>query len=273
MEEEKKVPNTSEPNPNGGEQVKTTDLEDENSQGQPAPTGEGNQEGEPNQEGEGTTQAKPKQDRKTDAEYARERRERKAREEAEKKAREDEIRRQAVFEVKSSQVTSEELNELDLAKVDDEDQLFLVEELRKAKASGDENPVATAYKELFKKQKADKVAQEEKVKKDQADEERRKAIVAKDQANFKAKFGKTTAEVIKNEPEFVKSDYFKLIYEDKGNFTEVYGLYLESKKNQSTVAKQEGSFPTSSEGAPGANAGEETEEDFKKRWIAEHGHW
>ena len=271
MEEKEKILDTSESNPDEGEQVDESDLEEEGKEGEKSPTGDENQEGQKAEE-EGKTQAKPKQDRKTDAQYAEERRKRKEREEAQRKAREEEIRRQAVFEVKSGQVTADELGELGLAKIEDEDQLFLVESLRKAKAEGVENPQAAAYQALFKKQYADKAEAKAKSEAEAKAEQRKKEIVAQDQAAFKAKFGKTTAEVLKEDAEF-KERFGHLIDPDKGNFTPLYEAYLAMKKEQSVAAKQEGSFPTSSTGAAESGDDKESDEDFKKRWTAEHGHW
>ena len=274
MDEKEKVPPTSEPNPDEGNQVNASDLENEKDGqgGQTKPTGEENQEGQPNQEEGGKPNGQAKQDRKTDAQYAEERRQRKAREEARQKAREEEIRRQAVFEVKSGQVTADELKELDLDKVENEDQLFLVESLRKAKAEGVENPQAEAYKALFKKQTADRAQAQAKSQAEEQAKQKRIATVAQDQANFKAKFGKTTAEVMKGEPEFMQI-FGNLIDEDKGNFTELYTAYTSMKDEQSKAAKGEGSFPTDSSGSTGKGGAEESDEDFKKRYIAEHGHW
>lgn len=272
MEEEKKVPPTSEPNPDEGDQVKESDLTDEAGKEEPKPTGEGSQEGE-GKEGADETQAKPRQSRKTDAEYARERRERKAREEAERKAREEEIRRQAVFEVKSGQVTAEELRQLDIEKVEDDDQLFLVEQLRKAKAEGVENPEAAAYRALFKRQSAEKAQAKAKADADAEAERRQKEKVAEDQKAFKSKFGKTTGQVLAEEPEF-KELFGALIDPDKGNFTALYEAYQKLKKDQSSAAKREGAFPTDANGDSKKPAGaEESDEDFRRRWKATHGHW
>lgn len=272
MDEKEKVPPTSEPNPNEGEEVNTSDLDDkENQGGQPKPTGEDGQDGGTKPEEEGKDPAKPKQSRKTDAEYAEERRRRKEREESARKKREEEIRRQAVFDVKKEQVTAEELGELGLTSVADEDELFLVESLRKAKAEGVESPQVKAYQALREKQTKAKAEAEAKTKAEAAELERRKATVAKDQADFKAKFGKTTAEVIKNEPEFM--DLFgDLIDPDKGNFTPLYSAYMSMKSGQAEKAKAEGSFPIT----PSVNSGkegEESDEEFMKRWKAMHGHW
>ena len=274
MDEKEKVPPTSEPNPNEGNQVNASDLENEKDGqgGQTKPTGEENQEGQPKQEEGGKPNGQAKQDRKTDAQYAEERRQRKAREEARQKAREEEIRRQAVFEVKSGQVTADELKELDLDKVENEDQLFLVESLRKAKAEGVENPQAEAYKALFKKQAADRAQAQAKSQAEEQAKQKKIATVAQDQANFKAKFGKTTAEVMKSEPEFMQI-FGNLIDPDKGNFTELYTAYTSMKEEQSKAAKGEGSFPTDSSGSAGKGGAEESDEDFRKRYIAEHGHW
>lgn len=276
MEEEKKVQPTAEPNPNGeNEQVNPSDLEnEEGNQNQPNPEageGENPTENPESEEGGQNPSNPPKQDRKTDAKYAEERRQRKAREEQRQREREEQIRRQAVFEVKSGQVTAEELSELGLAKVEDEDQLFLVESLRKAKADGVENPQATAYQALFKKQTAEKAEAKAKADAQEAEKQKRLATVAQDQSNFKAKFGKTTAEVMKGEPDFMRL-FGNLIDQDKGNFTELYSAYTSMKQEQTNAAKNEGSFPTNSN-APSNNSGEESDEDFKKRWIAEHGRW
>lgn len=274
MEEEKKVPQTSEPNPNGeNEEVTDSDLDEEGQSASSPEAGdngkkpEGEDPKEPDEEGK-----KPnpqKQDRKTDAEYAEERRQRKAREEAAKKKREDEIRRQARFEVESSQVTSEELSELNLEKIEDEDQLFLVKCLRKAKADGVENPLATAYQDYFKKQTADKADAKAKAEAEETAKKELYAKVAKDQADFKAEFGKSTADVMKNEPEFMEL-FGRVVDQNKGNFTECYRVYSAMKKNQADNAKKEGEFPTAGDGKGSTT---ESDEDFKKRYIAQYGSW
>ena len=272
MEEEKKVTPTPEPNPNGENDVKPTDLEDEG-QTKTDPAEEGNEGGgsKPAAGNEGGTPNPPKQSRETDAANAERRRKAKEREEQRQREREEQIRRQAVFEVKSGQVTAEELSELGLAKVEDEDQLFLVESLRKAKADGAENPQAAAYQALFKKQSEDKAAAKAKSEAEEATKQRRIATVAQDQANFKAKFGKTTAEVMKSEEEFMEL-FGGLIDQDKGNFTELYTAYTQMKAGQRNDAKREGAIPTNSNGNGDQN-GEETDEEFKKRWAKKYGHW
>ena len=272
MEEENKIPTTSESNPNGDDQVNASDLEDDGQQTPPASTAEDGNSGDGAKQhtSEDGQKTQPKQGRKTDAQYAEERRQRKAREEAKQKAREEEIRRQAVFEVKSGQVTAEELKELDLDKVEDEDQLFLVESLRKAKADGVENPQAEAYRALFKKQTAGKGEAKAKAEAEKAEKEKITALVAEDQKNFKAKYGKTTADVLENEPEFKELFGNSL---QPGNFTSLYTAYTALKKNQSDTAKKQGSFPTGASGDSQGNGQTETDDEFKKRWIAEHGRW
>ena len=273
MEEENKVQPTSEPNPNGENDVKPTDLEEEGKkpEGQANEGNDGAKGKKPEESEEGKPSNPPKQNRKTDAQYAEERRQRKAKEEAERKKREEEIRRQAVFEVKSGQVTADELKELDLDKVEDEDQLFLVESLRKAKADGTENPQAAAYRALFKKQLEDKAAAKAKSDAEEATKQRRIATVAQDQANFKAKFGKTTAEVMKNEEEFMQL-FGGLIDQDKGNFTELYTVYQTMKSSQREEAKREGAIPTGGNGNTDPNV-EESDKEFKERYTKKYGHW
>lgn len=275
MEEKEKVQPTSEPNPNGDEEVKVSDIEDDGKGEQAAAeNGEGQNKAEDHtetDEGKGST-APAKQDRKTDAKFAEERRRRKEREEQKQKEREDEIRRQAVFDVKKEQVKKDELSELGLEKIEDDDDLFLVETFRKAKADGEENPQATAYRALRVRQLAARRDAEAKDKAAKDAEERQKAIVAKDQAAFKAKFGKTTAEVMKTDTEFM--DVFgNLIDPDRGNFTELYSAYTSLKQERTSTAKKEGAFPTNPPASGDKSGQEEDDEDFKKRWIAQHGHW
>lgn len=271
MEEENKTQATVESNPNEGNQVEASDLEENESKGNEAPTGEEKPNDQKSVE-EGKPQANPKQSREEDAKFAEERRKRKARDEARQKAREEEIRRQAVFEVKSGQVTADELSELGLDKVEDDDQLFLVESLRKAKADGNENPLAKAYQDLYRKKSVERAEAKAKSDAEKAVEEKRMKMVAQDQANFKAKFGKTTAEVVKNEEEFMNL-FGNMLDADKANFTELYTAYTTLKKSNSDTAKKQGSFPTNPSGSQGSSSEEESDEDFKKRWIAEHGHW
>ena len=274
MEDEKKV-QTPEPNPEAGNNdVKPSDLEGGEGQPKEPAAKEGNgdpKEGTPNPEEGGKQPAPKKQSRETDAANAQRRREEKEREAARQKERENEIRRQAVFEVKSGQVSAEELSELGLAKVEDEDQLFLVESLRKAKAEGVENPQAHAYQALFKKQAAEKADAKAKAEAEKAETERRRAVVAQDQKNFQAKFGKSTADVMKNEPEFMEL-FGNFIDESKGNFTDLYSAYQKMKSQQRNEAKADGAFPTKT---PPAKPGDEkeTDEEFKKRYIAQYGRW
>ena len=272
MEEEKKVTPTPEPNPNGENDVNPTDIEDESQpKTDPAEEGKEGNGGKPAAGNDGGNPNPPKQSRETDAQNAERRRKAKEREEQRQKEREEQIRRQAVFEVKSGQVTAEELKELDLDKVEDEDQLFLVESLRKAKADGAENPQAAAYQALFKKQSKDKAAAKAKSDAEEATKQRRIATVAQDQANFKAKFGKTTAEVMKNEEEFMQL-FGGLIDQDKGNFTELYTVYHTMKSSQREEAKREGAIPTGGNGNSDPNV-EESDEEFKERYTKKYGHW
>ncbi len=272
MEEENKVQPTSEPNPTGEEEVKTTDLNDETKPSeQSAEAGkETSKEDESKSEEEGSTEHKP-QDRETNAKNAERRRRQKEREEQRQKEREAEIRRQAVFEVKSGQVTADELRELSLAKVETEEQLFLVEQLRKAKKEGAENPQAEADKALFKKQSDDKAEAEAKAKAEAEAEAKRTEVVARDQQAFKAKFGKTTAEVMKNEEEFM-SLFGKLIDQDKGNFTELYSAYTALKQERKDAAKKEGSFPTNTSSSSDGESNM-SDEEFKKYYIGKYGHF
>ena len=270
MEEKEKVQPALEPNPNGeDEEVDVTDITDG---GEPSGSqaDEGKRaEGEGNPKPDGGGKPAPRQTRETDAQNAERRRREKERAEQRQREREAEIRRQAVFEVKSGQVSAEELRELGLAKVETEDQLYLVESLRKAKADGAENPIADAYRALYGKNEAEKAKAEEAKK----EEDKAKAIVAKDQAAFKAKFGKTTAEVYKNEEEFM-SIFGGLIDVSKGNFTELYSAYIAMKGEHKDAAKKAGSFPTSAQGGGKPNpAIGETDEQFKERWKREHGRW
>lgn len=271
MEDEKKNPLPSDSNPNeGNEEVESSDLDDEESKGkEPEPTGEGDESDDSKNKEDEQKTAKAKQSREEDAKYAEERRKRKEREEAARKKRDDEIRRQAVFQVKKEQVTSGELGELGLTEVKDEDQLYLVETLRKAKADGVENPVAYAYQSLYKREIEAKNAKKAEEEAATAAKERRLAVAAEDQKNFKAKFGKTTQEVIKNEPEFMKL-FGQFLDADKGNFTDLYGAYMALKKDVSDKAKKDGSFPTNGQGNGTTT---ETDEEFMKRYKAQYGSW
>lgn len=269
MEEETKTPSTSGSNPTGEQDVNPGDLDQG---GQTPPAEDGNQGGQTKDQGEEDQKPNPpKQSRETDAANAERRRREKAREEARRQEREAEIRRQAVFEVKSGQVTSDELKDLGLTKVETEEQLFLVESLRKAKAEGVENPTTAAYQALYKKQQTERAEAETKAAAEKEAEERRRKVVAEDQANFKAKFGTTTAEVMKNDQEFMRL-FGNLIDQEKGNFTELYTAYKAMQKDHSDAARREGGFPTNGDG--GTNpSGEESDEDFKKRYTATYGRW
>lgn len=274
MEDKEKVQPTPEPNPEAGNNdVNPSDLEGREGQPKESAAKEGEsdpKEGTQKPEEEGKQPSPKKQSRETDALNAERRRREKEREASRQKEREDEIRRQAVFEVKSGQVSAEELSELGLAKVEDEDQLFLVESLRKAKEEGVENPQAHAYQALFKKQAAEKADAKAKAEAERAETERRRAVVAQDQKNFQAKFGKSTADVMKNEPEFMEL-FGSFIDESKGNFTELYSTYTKMKSGQTKQSKIEGSFPTDPSGNSSKD-GMESDEEFMKRWKSMGGH-
>jgi len=274
--EENKVQATSEPNPTGDDEVKVTDLTDgEDTSDNSAKAGEEKKADDAPEakKEDDKAQAKAKQDRETDAKNAERRRKQKEkeREEAERKAREAEIRRQAVFEVKSGQVTADELGELGLSKCEDEDQLFLVESLRKAKAEGVENPQAHAYQALFKKKTEERAEAKAKAEAEEAAKNKQKETVANDQKAFLAKFGKSTAEVMKNEPEFMNL-FGKLIDPDKGNFTELYSVYSEMKGTKRDDAKKDGSF-SASQGNRSEGQGQsrpKTLEEFEKYWAEKY---
>lgn len=275
MEEKEKVQATEEPETPTGEdeEVKAEDLADEGGESKDASAKEG-EEGESKdepkkEEAKGKTLTAEEQ-REQDRKNAERRRAEKARKEAKEKEREEQIRRQAVFEVKSDQVTKDELSALSLDKVETEDQLYLVESLRKAKADGAENPEAEAYKALFRKQSEEKAEAVAKAKADKEAEDARKAVVASDQRAFYAKFGKTTGEVMTNEKDFMKI-FGNVIDADKGNFTECYSIYTQMKQGARDASKKEGSFPTSTQGNAGSSAEGESDEEFLKRFKAQYG--
>ncbi len=271
MEEENKSQQTSDLDPTGKNDDVTSDDLDQGSGDNDQKAEEGNKEN-PEPKAEEAEAKSQKQSRATDAANAERRRKEKERDEARRLAREAEIRRQAVFEVKSGQVSTEELNELGLKKIEDEEQLFLVESLRKAKAEGVENPVAAAYQAMFGKQRTDRAEAQAKEAAEQQKQQKAKEIVAKDQADFKAKFGKTTAEVMKNEPEFMAL-FGDLIDTDKGNFTACYTAYTELKTKHREDAKREGSFPTNTGDGKSPDEAGETAEEFEKRFRSTYGHW
>lgn len=275
MEEEEKNPPTSDSNPNGDEQVTQSDIKDGGANEHTDQAKEGDKTGGQSQAEEDADKSgnqKHAQDRETDAQNAERRRRQKEREAAKQRELEERIRRQAVFDVKSGQVTADELKELSLGKVETEDQLFLVESLRKAKADGSENPLADAYKALFRKQESDKAEASAKAEAQRKAEEAKRETVARDQQAFKAKFGKTTAEVMKTDEEFM-SLFGNLIDQEKGNFTELYSAYVSMKKQGRDDAKRDGSFPAGSKGGNPGEAVVETDEEFKKRYIQKYGHW
>lgn len=276
MEEEKKTPQTSEPNPNGeNNEVDESDLDEEGQSASNPEAGdngkkpEGEDPKEPEEEGK-----KPnpqKQSRELDAKFAEERRKRKEREEAQKKKHDEEVANKALFDYKSSQVTKDELNELGLSKVEDEEQMFLVESLRKAKSDGVENPVASAYQSLFKKNSEEKATKKAEEEAKEAARKKREATVAEDQRNFKAKFGKSTADAMKEE-EFMNL-FGAALDPDKGNFTELYSGYSEMKKKQSEEGKRKGSFTPGSNGNGGGNEQgnkPRTREEFEKYWAEKY---
>lgn len=276
MEEEKKTPQASESNPNGNEEVTNSDLDDENHQEEKDPKegdgGEGSaDDGSQKTDEEGKKPNPQKQSRELDAKFAEERRKRKEREEAQKKKHDEEVANKALFDYKSKQVTQDELNELGLSKVEDEEQMFLVESLRKAKSDGAENPVASAYQSLFKKNSEEKATKKAEEEAKEAARKKREATVAEDQKNFKAKFGKSTADAMKEE-EFM-SLFGAALDPDKGNFTELYSGYSEMKKKQSEEGKRKGSFTPGSNGNGGGNEQgnkPRTREEFEKYWAEKY---
>ena len=133
--------------------------------------------------------------------------------------------------------------------------------------------MAYTYHEYYKKESEAKVAK--KAEEDAASEAQKKrlAAVAEDQKNFKAKFGKSTADVVKNEPEFMKL-FGHLIDESKGNFTELYSVYAEMKKGVSDEAKKQGEFYKGG-GNGNGNSGDQgkepkTLEEFDKYWESKY---
>ena len=270
MEDEKKNPLHSDSNPNeGNEEVESSDLDDEESKGkEPEPTGKGDESDDSKNKEDEQKPGKSKQSREEDAKYAEERRKRKEREEAARKKHDEEVRQKALFEFKSEQVSADELKELGLQKVENADHLFLVEALRKAKSDGVENPVAYAYQTFYKKDSEAKTAKKAEEEAAKAAEEKRKAVVAEDQKNFKDKFGKTTQEVIKNEPEFMEL-FGKYLDADKGNFTDLYATYSKMKKQISETAKQEGAFHKHGGNGNGGDPKSEpkTLDEFNEYWA------
>lgn len=248
--------------------VKLDDLEDGEGSGDGSGANEGNNQSENQPEtktGEGE-KPKPKQSRGENAKYAEMRRKR---EEAERKAREDQIRRQAEFDVKKGMVSTDELTALGIDEVKTDDELLLVETYRKAKANGDENPELVAFKALHAKQRKDREeAQSQAAAKAQAEQEERR-IVAAEQAEIRKKYGKTTGEILKAEPEF--KEFFDR-YGKAGAFDECYIQFHKIKGDSEKVAKKQGVFPTSGTGNSNGNAGKsETDAEFIARTKKQYG--
>lgn len=268
MEEEKKVAETN-PNPETGkDDVSDSDLEEGKNQSAEENPEAGANNPPDGQSGDGKGKTTPKQDRDTDSKNAERRRMEKAKAEEERVALEKQIREQAEFDVKKGLVTPDELKDLGLEKVEDPNQLYLAESYRKAKADGKENPVAEAYKSLFAKQSKERAAESAEAQaKAKADEETR-AVVAKEQGEIKAKYGKTTGEILRAEPEF--KEFFDK-YGKAGSFGTCYETFHSLKGDSEKMAKKAGIPPTSGTGKGGEGNSTETDEQFLARTKAKYG--
>jgi hypothetical protein len=272
MEEEKKTGAIAPaPNPAAGgtdDGVSESDLEDGK---KPNPSGTPNSgDNEPDKAAAGTGDGTPapKQSREDDAKNAERRRREKAKADQEKQEHDEEIRKQAEFDVKKSQVTDGELKDLGIEQVKDPNDLYLVECYRKAKAEGKENPLAEAYRQQAKKLRDDKAAEEAsaKAQADQLEEERQ--IVATEQGEIKKKYGKTTGEILRDEPDF--KEFFDQ-YGKPGTFDECYSTFHKIRGGSESKAKADGIPPTSGTGKGDGGSSKETDEQFIARTKAKYG--
>lgn len=266
MEDEKKTPAVATDGDTASNDGKDA-VADEEGEITDSDLAEDTQEAQPKEKDE-APKSKPerKQSREQDAIYAERRRNAKA--EAEQRERDERIRKQAEFDVKSGMVTEDELKDLGLGKVEDEDQLYLVERLREAKSKGEEDPVAWAYRQLYvktSKEKAEAAKEEQEAK----ETERKQAeTIAKEQSDFKAKHGKTTGEVLRDEPDF-KAFFDK--YGKPGTFEDCYATFHTIKGDVEQKAKKMGIPPISGTGKGNSDVSQETDEQFLKRTQERYG--
>lgn len=255
-------------NPQGENgEVSLNDLEDENKNGEESAAKEGESEDKAEnpakKEGE---KPKPKQSRETDAKFAEMRR--KQKEEAERKDLESRIRKQVEFDVKKEAVSKSELEALGIDEVKTDEELLLVESYRKAKAEGEENPELAAYKALHAKQLKDREEANSRAKAKAEAEAEQTQIVANEQAEIRKKYGKSTGEILKEEPDFKK---FFDRYGKAGNFDECYTTFHEIRGDSEQKAKQQGVFPTSGTGDSKGSPTKETDEEFLARTRKQYG--
>lgn len=271
MEEDKKTNVDPTPNPSGNEgdnNVGTADLDDGKKPEPKANPEAGDNDNGGGDAGDGKGKNAPTQSREDDAKNAERRRREKAKAEEEQKAHDDKIREQAEFNVKKGQVTSDELKDLGLEKVDDPEQLYLVEKYRKAKADGKENPVAEAYISLSNKQRDERKTELAAAEAQAKTVEEERQIVAKEQGEVKKKYGKTTGEILRDEPEF--KEFFDT-YGKAGTFDACYSSFHKIKGDSDKAAKKAGTFPTSGTGKGNEGSSTETDEQFLARTKARYG--
>jgi uncharacterized protein YdiU (UPF0061 family) len=153
---------------------------------------------------------------------------------AELRRKNEELERQLnVFRSeKRENVTEDALKKLGLTRDDleDDDNMVLATEYTKALARGDEDPIASAYKSLWKSSKeAKRKAKEEADSKAKADAET-KAKVNEDVAEFRKKYPDVNInDLVKEDSEF--NQMFGDVPDVIGNITKYYGRYLKLKGN------------------------------------------
>lgn len=146
------------------------------------------------------------------------------------------------YNTRKDLISKSVLEDLGLDSISNEDDLILCENYKKAVDKGEDEPIAAAYKSLYKEQKAKHVE----ALKTKENDEKVNRLIAEDQKQFKEKFGISTSEALKDEN-------FKKLFGDlieAGNFTKIYGIYKSVKPTDSqdikVEAKKQGILPSSS---------------------------
>lgn len=266
MEESNKTVTANQDQTENGEKIDGNDIGDK---GEKKPDDKSS-EVEANGVSTENDEAKKKQSREKNSFYAEQRR--KAKEERERKETETRIRKQVVFEVKKENVKKDELDSLGLNSVETDDDIFLVESYRKSKSEGSENPEAEAYRSLREK----KIAEAKEAETKKAKEEEYLQQIAKEQEEVKGKYGKTCKQILDEEPNF--KDFLDSFGKEK-TFIECYEYFnaniKKAKSEEREESKKTATPPTSTSGSSNGktNKTKETDEEFKARWIKEHGRW
>lgn len=136
-------------------------------------------------------------------------------------------------------ITEQALKDLGLTREDlsDDDNMLVATEYTKALAKGEQDPIAYAYRTVYRKSmEAKRKASEETAKEAKAKEETAKKVKA-DTENFKAAYPNVNInDLVKDGSEF--NDLFGDVPDIIGNVTKYFGKYLKMKGMASTQPKK-----------------------------------